>query len=108
MSEKVYAEMEKLGVIYAHAKAERVYLAEFRKAKKSILMKEYETKNPGCSAAIQEREAYANPEYKELLEGLRSAVEHEEASKNKLDVIQMRFESWRTKEATKRAEMGLR
>ena len=53
---------------YAKAKAERIYLEEFRKTKKALLMKVameagYE------SAAAQEREAYAHPDYQVLLKG---------------------------------------
>ena len=56
---------------YAKAKAERIYLEEFRKTKKALLMKVameagYE------SAAAQEREAYAHPEYQEYAVASRS------------------------------------
>ncbi len=106
--EKVYKEMDTLSALYAEAKADRVYLAEFRKSKKAILMKQYEQKNPGSSAAAQEREAYAHTEYQELLSGLQAATEKEELARHKLDIIKMRFEAWRSKAATARAEMNLR
>jgi len=45
---------------YAKAKSQRVYLEEFRKTKKALLMKE--ALSSGIEAAnAQEREAYAHP-----------------------------------------------
>jgi len=107
-SEKTYDDMDKISVELAEATANRVYLAEFRKSKKAILMKEAEAKSPGISAAAQEREAYASPEYVELLEGLKSATEIEVYTRHKLKILEMRFEAWRSKQATARTEMGLR
>jgi len=104
--EAIYQKMDDLGAKYAEAKANRVHLHEFRKSKKAILMKQFESKYP--SAAAQEREAYAHDEYVELLEGLKAATEIEELAKNKLEIIKMQFEAWRSKKATERTEMGLR
>lgn len=105
---KNYHELDQLAAHYALAEAERVYLSEFRKSKKAILMKEAEAAKPGLSAAAQEREAYAHPEYVALLEGLQHATEKALLAKLKLKNFEMKFETWRTKEATKRAEMSLR
>lgn len=87
---------------YAKAKAERVYLEEFRKSKKAMLMKIAEKQY--ASAAAQEREAYADDEYLELLEGLRSAVEAEETLRWRIVAAQAKIETWRTLESTRRAE----
>jgi len=86
---------------YAKAKSERIYLEEFRKTKKALLMKDamqmgYE------SAAAQEREAYAHPEYQELLRGLAIAIEQEESLKWKLTAATMKAEIWRTESANER------
>jgi hypothetical protein len=54
---------------FAVAKSQRIYLEEYRKTKKALLMKDAMTKGFD-SAVSQEREAYAHPEYQELLEGL--------------------------------------
>jgi hypothetical protein len=86
---------------YAKAKSERMYLEEFRKTKKALLMKDalqmgYE------SAVAQEREAYAHPEYAELLRGLAVAIEQEESLKWMLTAAQMRSEVWRTESANER------
>lgn len=84
---------------YAKAKAERIYLEEFRKSKKALLMK-----GSGENAvAAQEREAYSHADYIGLLEGLRSAVEVEERLRWDLIAAQARVEIWRTESANNRA-----
>ena len=107
-NEDIYQRMRELAHDYAEAEAKRVYLAEFRKSKKAMLMKEAEVASPGLSAAAQEREAYANQEYQDLLKGLEVATEVALRVRWELKVIETRFESWRTKQATARAEMQLR
>lgn len=88
---------------YAKAKAERVYLEEFRKSKKAILMRAAEAAGHK-SAAAQEREAYANEGYHELLRALSEAVEAEETLRWRIVAAQARIETWRTLESTRRAE----
>lgn len=88
---------------YAKAKAERVYLEEFRKSKKALLMRAAEAAGHK-SAAAQEREAYADDGYAELLAGLRQAVEAEETLRWRIVAAQARIETWRTLESTRRAE----
>lgn len=105
---KTYHEMGQLAAEFAQAESERVYLTEFRKSKKALLMKDAEIRKPGLSAAAQEREAYANAEYMQLLESLKWATEKALFAKFKLKQYEMRFEAWRTKESTKRAEMNIR
>lgn len=88
---------------YAKAKAERVYLEEFRKTKKALLMKVAMSKYEAVSA--QEREAYAHPEYQELLKGLQAAIEIEEELRWKLEAARLRVEVYRTEEASARMQM---
>jgi len=85
---------------FAQARANRVYLEEFRKSKKAMLMKQ----SSESSAVAQERDAYAHPEYLGLLDGLRQAVETEEKLRWDLIAAQARVEVWRTEQATARAE----
>jgi len=54
------------------------------------------------AANAQEREAYANPEYRELLEGLAAAIEDEETLKWKIEAARLDIEIWRTRQATER------
>jgi len=103
-----FDELEDTAKQYAEAESNRQYLMEFRKSKKALLMGEAERDNPKLPIAAQERYAYSHPEYLELLEGLKVAIEKSVGLKHQLAVWQMRFETWRTQESTKRAEMNLR
>jgi len=88
---------------YAKAKADRVYLEEWRKSKKALLMRDAELKGHTTSAA-QEREAYAHPDYMEVLVGLKTAVEQEEKLRWLIVAAQARIECWRSIEASRRYE----
>ena len=88
------------GKKFAKAKAERIYLEEYRKSLKAILMK----RSMETAIGAQEREAYAHEEYKQLLEGLKVAVEAEEELRWALVAAQARIEVWRSQESSKRAE----
>jgi len=84
----------------AYAKANRVYLEEFRKSKKALLMKQ----SVENAVNAQERDAYSHPEYLQLLSDLRDAVEAEEALKWAMVAAEARVEVWRSQEASNRAE----
>ena len=86
---------------YGAAKAQRVYLEEFKKSKKALLMKE--SLSMGYEAAnAQEREAYADPSYQQLLKGLAAAIEQEETLRWELESYRLDIEIWRSREATNR------
>lgn len=88
---------------HAQAKANRTYIEHFRKSKKALLMIQAEREGHK-TAAMQERFAYAHPEYVELLEGMRAAVEEEERLRFQIVAAQAAIEIWRTKAANARAE----
>lgn len=104
--DKIEQRMEELRArckAFAKAKAQMDYLSEYKKSKLSILMKGYEVK--GVKAAnAQEREARSDPEYIEVLEGLKVATEEAEEARWLLKVAELGIEVWRTNEASKRAE----
>lgn len=85
---------------FSEAKADRVYLEEFRKTKKALLMSQSDAK----TAVEREQWAYAHPEYQELLMGLRAAVATEERLRWDLIAAQARVEVWRTRSANERAQ----
>lgn len=85
---------------YAQAKAQRVYLEEFRKSKKALLMAQSTAK----AAVEREQYAYGHEDYLALLGGIKAAVEVEEDLRWKLVAAQARVEIWRTQEASARAE----
>jgi hypothetical protein len=88
---------------YGEAKAQRVYLDEFRKSKKALLMKN--ALEMGYEAAnAQEREAYADPAYLQLLKGLAAAIEKEETLRWEIESARLDIEIFRTREATNRLQ----
>jgi hypothetical protein len=89
----------------AKAKADEVYLREFRKSKKAMLMQE--GKDEGHKTG-QEREsyAYAHPEYLELLDALRIATETNAKFQWRMKIAEERIGIYRTHEASKRKEFS--
>jgi hypothetical protein len=85
---------------FAHAKANRVYIENFMRSKKALLMNQSDAK----TVADREAYAYAHPDYIQLTEGLRAAVEVEEDLRWKLIAAQARVEIWRTASANNRAQ----
>lgn len=86
---------------YGKAKGDRVYLEEFRRSKKALLMKDCLAM--GIEAAnAQEREALADPEYVSLLKGLSAAIEKEETLRWELESARLEIEIWRTRQANER------
>jgi len=86
---------EKLG----KAKAERVYLEQFRKSKKAILF----SQAPQGTIADKENWAYAHDDYLEILDGLKIAVAEEEELKWLMTSASVKVDVWRTQSATNRA-----
>lgn len=85
---------------FAAAKAQRVYLEEFRKSKKALLMNESSEK----AANAREQFAYAHKDYVALLEGLKAAIEVEETLRWEMTAAQLRVEIWRSQEASNRGQ----
>ena len=85
---------------FAAAKAQRVYLEEFRKSKKALLM----AQSPARAANEREQYAYAHEDYLALLGGLKAAIEIEEKLRWDLIAAQARVEIWRTRSANNRAQ----
>lgn len=88
---------------YAKAHADMIYLREFRKSKKAILINEAMSK--GIKTA-QEREsyAYAHPEYIALLEGLRDATCISEELRWRMEIAKQQISVYQTKCADRRKE----
>jgi len=84
---------------YAKAKGDRVYLEQFRKSKKAMLVKQVQ-------GTVQEREAhaYAHPDYLEVLDGIRAAWQIEAELMYRLRAAEFEVEIWRTKRADARSE----
>lgn len=87
--------------LYAKAKADRMYLEEFRKSRKAQLQSQAGTEVIGK----QETFAYAHPEYIQILEGIREAVEREENYRWMMTAAQAKIEVWRTNQYSARMEV---
>ena len=90
----------------ADAAALRHNLDHARKAVLATAMKDAE-RNGVTAVSGQERDALASAEYEKWLRGSTEAVRNHERLRLEFKVIELRFEAWRTLEATKRAEMRL-
>ncbi len=84
---------------YAAAKAKRIYLDDFSKSLKALLMKQ----SGESSAAAQERDAYAHGDYQAHLADILKAVEAEEVAKGKMKRCEYAIEIWRTQSANRRS-----
>lgn len=84
---------------YAKAKAERTYIEQFLRSKKSLLMSQ-----EGGTLGAKEAFAYAHPDYIALLGGLREAVEVEETLKWKMEAAKLFFEKWKVEQFNNRVE----
>ena len=85
---------------YAKAKGERIYLEEFRKTQKAILMQEVDG-----AEHIKAAYAYSHQEYINVLEGLKEAVIEEERLRWMMVAAQAKIEIWRTQQANSRRGM---
>ena len=83
---------------YGKAKGKVAELETYKSSLKAILMKQsYET-----AIGAQEREAYAHADYQNLCKAIGEAVELAETIKWRLEAARMRFEAWRTEQASSR------
>lgn len=86
---------------FAAAKASVVYLTEYRKTIKSILMQQSDAK----TESAKESYAYAHEDYVNNLVALRTAIELAETMRWKLIAAQSKIEVWRSLEASTRVEI---
>lgn len=85
--------------IYAKAQSDFDHLSEFRKTKKSLLM----LASGESSAVMKEAYAYADPEYFQVLEGMKVAQEEAIKLKWQLEAAKLRVEIYRTESANNRS-----
>lgn len=85
----------------AQARADRIYVEEYRKVIKAQIMKEHGDK----SAVIQEREAYVDPRYVAHLEAIKEAVLEDEGHRFLRAAADAKIEAWRTQSSNTRARV---
>lgn len=88
----------------AQAKAERIYMVEYRKVVKSQIMRENDDKAIGAQEAI----AYADPRYVTHLKTMRDAIENDEYYDWMRVSAEAKIEAWRTQQANARTQEKLR
>lgn len=84
----------------ARAKAERIYMIEYRKTVKAQIMREHDNEALGA----QERNAYADPRYKQHLDVMRDAIEKDEYYSWMKTAAEAKLEARKTLQANARAE----
>ncbi len=82
---------------YAQAKANRIYIEQYRKSKKALLMSEIEGPQH-----VREAYAYSHGEYLTLLENYKTSIELEEKLKYMMIGAQAKIEIYRTQQANNR------
>lgn len=85
---------------YAEAKANVVYMTEYRKSLKALLMAECLAETQSAKEAF----AYAHPKYVFHLNALKEAVEQSEKMRWLMVAAEAKIEVWRSLESTARAE----
>jgi hypothetical protein len=83
----------------AQSRANRIYMDEFRKSLKALIMKEH----AGLSIGAQEREAYADKRYQDHLDALKTAVAQDERNRFMRVAAEAKIEAWRSFSANHRA-----
>jgi len=88
----------KTAPLYAKAKGELAQFEAFRHSLKAIEM----AKSEATSLGAKEMDAYKSQAYQELCEAIGLATEEAESLRWQLEAAKMRFELYRTQEASNR------
>jgi hypothetical protein len=83
----------------AQARAESIYMQEYRKTLKAQIMRE-ESSN---SVAAQETRAYADERYVRHLDAMRAAIEEDEYMRWMRVAAETKVAAWQTEQANSRA-----
>ena len=83
----------------AMARANRLYMEEYRKVVKAQIMSQYDNLPLGA----QERNAYSDPAYIDHLKAMHTAIEQDEKHRFLLSAANAKIDAWRTHMATERS-----
>ena len=83
----------------AKYKAERIYLEEYRKSLKALIMKDH----VDLPVSAQEREGYADSRYINHLKALKIAIEQDEKQRFLRVSCEAKIEAWRSMSANLRS-----
>jgi hypothetical protein len=84
----------------AQAKANRIYMEEYRKVVKAQIQREHD----GIAIGAQEAIAYADSRYTQHLKAMEAAIEKDEYNRWMMTAAEAKIEAWRTQQANARAE----
>jgi|TARA_Y100000588_G_scaffold321228_1_gene352368 hypothetical protein len=109
MEEMFFSERRKMDILektkkLGKYKSKRIAFEQYRKVLKAKLMKEAMLSGVS-SVQAQEREAYADPSYEELLDALEMAVRIETELFYELKIFDVEVQVWRTQQANKRNDI---
>ena len=82
----------------AKARAEKIYMVEYRKTVKAELMNKCNESTEGA----RERFAYSHEDYKEHLDAMRTAIEIDAKCEFRRAAYNATIEAWRTQQANER------
>jgi hypothetical protein len=82
----------------AAARANRIYMEEYRKVVKAEVMREL----PDESIGAQEARAYSGQRYKEHLVSLKESIREDEYHRWMMAAAEAKIEAWRTQQANNR------
>jgi len=88
--------------VHAQAVANCKYIEDFKKVQFAILFQQA----PEDTVGAKEAWAYAHPDYKKLLDGLRAAREEEVALRHKYTAAEATISVWQTMSANNRKPAG--
>jgi len=88
--------------VHAQAVANCKYIEDFKKVQFAILFQQAPEETVGAKEAW----AYAHPDYKKLLDGLRAAREEEVALRHKYTAAEATISVWQTMSANNRKPAG--
>ena len=83
----------------AQSRANRIYMEEFRKSLKALIMSEHKD----LPVSAQEREAYCDQRYLKHLEAMKTAIAHDEQNRFMRVAAEAKIEAWRSFSANHRA-----
>lgn len=83
----------------AQTRANRIYMEEFRKSLKALIMKEH----ADLPVSAQEREAYSDDRYIQHLQAMQTAVKQDEKNRFLRIAAEAKIEAWRSYSANHRA-----
>jgi hypothetical protein len=83
----------------SQAKANRIYLEEYRKTVKGELMREHMSQSLGAQEAM----AYSDDRYKQHLLAMKDAIQQDEYHRWMMVAAEAKLEAWRTQQANHRS-----